>query len=420
MKALLYISFPVIILLNSCASTLYTGAENDDLYYSASDRPAVSDMAVANNPVAEKELKANNYYDNVYAADTLVTDKYSVPSDYDDQIVANNSNNGSMSGSGYDYYDDSYSNRLNMFHGNYFNPYWQDPFYFSYGYPYGGMGYGFNYGLGFGYGLGYGLGFGYGWGYPYYYGFDYPYFGFGYPYYGFGYPYYSYYPFYGSYYGSDAYNTHYGRRERPSNSSSRYNNMGYAGSRREGTYASSQGGTYSGQDSRRSASGTAAGSSQNPQVQRSSVSSSRTQSGVRPDYRSANRTYTPSYNNPRLSTRPSYNNSRVTNESTVSRNYGNTATVRNAPRYNQSSGSGGSNSFSNMQRRYSSPSGSARSYSVPSRRSAESVGSSSRSYSPSSSGGGFSRSYSSGSSGGSFSGSSGRSSSSSHSSGGRR
>ena len=102
-------------------------------------------------------MKANDYYDNVYAADTLVTDKYSVPSDYDDQIVVNNNN---MGGSGYDYYDDSYSNRINMFYGNYFNPYWQDPYYFNfgfnYGYPY--MGFGMNFGYGFGIGFGYGYG----------------------------------------------------------------------------------------------------------------------------------------------------------------------------------------------------------------------------------------------------------------------
>jgi hypothetical protein len=442
MKALLYISFLMLFILSSCSSTLYTGAENDDLYYSAADKPVVNERAAVNNPVEEKELKANSYYDNVYAADTLVTDKYSVPSDYDDQIVANNNNPGSMSGSGYDYYDDSYSNRINMFYGNSFYPYWQDPFYFGYGYPYGGLGFGFNFGYGFG------LGFGYG----------YPYYGYGYPYYGYGYGgYYPYYPYYGGgYYPSDAYNTTYGRRERPSSMSSRWNdNLGTAGSgRRSGTYANSGGRSATGSqsltpESRRSAAGVTGGTSATAQqatrgdaVSRSATSTTRSQANVKPEYKSANRSYTPSYTNPRMSTRPSYNNSRISSESTTgrinstvsqTRTFGNTATVKNSPRYfNQGSGSGEkSNSFSNMQRKYSSPSGSSsRSYSMPSRRSAESSGSSSRSYSSPSSGrsssGSFSRSSSSGSSGGSFSGSS-RSSSgggggggSTHSSGGRR
>ena len=264
MKALLYISFLMLFILSSCSSTLYTGAENDDLYYSASDKPVVSERAAVNNPVAEKELKANSYYDNVYAADTLVTDKYSVPSDYDDQIAANNNNPGSMSGNGYDYYDDSYSNRINMFYGNYFNPYWQDPFYFGYGYPYGGLSFGFNFGYGFGFGFGYG--------YPYYgYGYGYPYYGYGYPYYGYGYPYYPYYG--GGYYPYDAYySTPYGRRERPSTMSSRWNdNLGTAGSgRRSGNYASSGGRSSTGSqsltpESRRGVAGVTGGTAANAQ-----------------------------------------------------------------------------------------------------------------------------------------------------------
>jgi hypothetical protein len=455
MKALLYISFLMLFILSSCSSTLYTGAENDDLYYSASDKPVVSDRAAVNNPVAEKELKANSYYDNVYAADTLVTDKYSVPSDYDDQIAANNSNPGSMSGNGYDYYDDSYSNRINMFSGNYYYPYWQDPYYYGYGYgyPYGGLSFGFNFGYGFGFGFGYG--------YPYY-GYGYPYYGYGYPYYGYpyyGYGYYPYYPYYGGgYYPNDTYySTPYGRRERPSTMSSRWNdNLGTAGSgRRSGSYASSGGRSTTGSqsltpESRRGVTGVTGGTAVTSQqdnkgdaaVSRSAASTSGSQASTKPEYKSANRSYTPSYNNPRMSTRPSYNNSRISNgspagaaNSTVgqTRTFGNTATVKNSPRYfNQSSGSGErSSSFSNMQRKYSAPSsgGSSRSYSMPSRRSIESSGGSSRSFSsPSSSGhsssGSFSRSSSSGSSGGSFSGSSGRSSSGggggSHSSGGRR
>ena len=105
MKALSQIAVLILLILSSCSPAVYTGAEYDDLYYSASDQPDVKSKSVVTDQVAENELKANSYYDNIYAADTLVTDKYSVPSDYDDQIVVNNNISG---GSGYDYYDDSY------------------------------------------------------------------------------------------------------------------------------------------------------------------------------------------------------------------------------------------------------------------------------------------------------------------------
>ena len=269
MKALSHIAVLMALILNSCAPAVYTGAEYDDLYYSPSDKPQVKQSAVVNDQVAEKELKANTYYDNVYAADTLVTDKYSVPSDYDDQIVVNNSNAG---GSGYDYYDDSYSNRINMFYGNYFNPYWQDPYYFSagfnYGYPY--VGFGMNFGYGFG------IGFGFGYGYPYYgYG-GYPYYGYGYPYdpyYGYGGYYGCCYPYYGgAYYHSDDYYPSYGRRERPSSLSSNYNdNLGTGGSGRRNSDGTAGGYSAAGRrtsstnqlattDARRSASGITSGS----------------------------------------------------------------------------------------------------------------------------------------------------------------
>jgi hypothetical protein len=457
MKALSHIALLIALVLSSCTPALYTGAEYDDLYYSAADKPVVTERTVVSTQTPEKELKANEYYDNVYAADTLVTDKYSVPSDYDDQVVVNNSN---MSGSGYDYYDDSYANRINMFYGgNYFNPYWQDPFYMNFGYNYGYPYFGF--GLNFGYGFGIGFGWGYG-GYPYY---GYPYYGYGYypyydPYYYYGGGYYGY-PYYGGgYYHYDDHNSpSYGRRERPSNLSSNYNdNLGLGGSRRSsgssGVYSTSGGRTNSGSqgiapDTRRSAAGMTTGSTgrvtqdvvkNEGASARSASSSSRTVVNSRPDYKSSNRTYTPSYNNPRMSTRPSYNNSRVYegtgsnarqgNSSTGgSRNFNSTAPVRNSQNrvMNQSSGNGQkANSFSNMQRRYSTPSSSSRSYSAPSKRSfgssgGYSSGSSGRSSSysgGSSSGSGSRSSYSGGSSSSGSSG--GRSSSSSHSSGGRR
>jgi hypothetical protein len=450
MKAISYIVSLMLLILGSCTPTLYTGAEYDDLYYSASDKPVVKEKYDISDQVAEKELKANNYYDNIYSADTLVTDKYSVPSDYDDQIIVNNN----MGGSGYDYYDNSYANRINMFYGNSFYPYWHDPFYFNagfnYGYPY------FGFGLNFGYGFGIGFGYGYG-GYPYYgyspYYYD-PYYYYGGGYYGCCNPYYG-----GGYYQSDSHSPSYGRRERPSSMSSSWNdNLGITGSSRRnsnlsgGGYSASGRRTYTGTqatstESRRTAaskvssyqaSDAALGKTSQDVVKsenagsRTAASTQRTQVNVRPDYKNANRTYTPSYNNPRMSTRPSYNNSRVSenlNRSngsvSESRNFNNTAPVRNSQNriINQNSGNGNrGNSFSNMQRRYSSPSSSSKTYSVPSRRSGESSGRSysSGSFNKSSSGSGSSGSYSRSSySSGSSSGSSSRSSST-RSSGGRR
>jgi hypothetical protein len=451
MKALSYISILALLVFSSCSSTLYTGADYDDLYYSASDAPVLNDRATARGPIEEKELRANDYYDNVYAGDTLIADRYSLPSDYDDQIVANNSVSG---GSGYDYYNDSYADRLSMFYGNYFNPYWQDPFYFNFGYNFGYP----YFGLGFNYGFPYfGLGFGFNFGYPYYYGYN-PYYWdpfyyggyWGYPYFGGGYysyPYYSHYGYYG-----EGRGTSYGRRERPSNMSSRYNeNMGTAGYRRgDGTYSgysatgrrSAPGNqTAVTTDARRSATGTTtptavARSGQDvvksdAGTPRSAASMQRSQVNTKPEYRNAERSYVPSYNNPRMSTRPSYNNSRVSDGSGTrineSRNFSNSAPVRSSQSrsLNQSSGNTvRSGSFNSIQRRYSTPSSSSRTYSAPSRRSYESgrsysSGSSrSSSYSGGSSSG-FSRSsYSSGSS--SYSSGGGRSSSSSHSSGSRR
>ncbi len=336
MKALSYITIIVLLVFNSCSSTLYTGAEYDDLYYSGSDKPETKQAPVAANQSAQKELRANDYYDNVYNADTLITDKYSLPSDYDDQIVANNSN---MGGSGYDYYDDSYTNRINMFSGNYYYPSWQMPFSYGMGFNFGYPSFGFGYNYGFGYPY---------YGYnpyfydpffydPFYYGGYNPYFGYGYGYgYGYGgYPYHSRY---------DSYSSNYGRRERPSNMSSRWNdNLGMGGSGRRsndvtgGSYSASGRRTVPGgtqnvtPDARRSATGTTQGV-----TPRSASQTQRTQAGERPDYKSANRTYTPSYNNPRMSTRPSYNNSRVSNSpaagstsSNTARNFNSTAPVRN-------------------------------------------------------------------------------------------
>jgi len=424
MKVLTYISGIFLLILGSCTSTRYSASEYDDLYYSSSDKPAAIAQPSGNQQIAEQNLSVNDYYDNMYAVDTLVSDQFNDAAQIDDQIIINNY------GGGYDYYDNSYSGRLNMFYGNYFNPYWQDPFYFSmgYGYPYSGWGYGFGFGypyfgLGFNYGFPY-YGYGYGFGYGGYYGGYYPsYFGGYYP------PYY-----YGGYYRGHGYDDsyiNYGRRERASTMSSRSGNSMSAGggySRRDASLtsrASSSGGgsrSYSGTpaastNTRRTDPSTGtAGVSKSAVSGRSSSGSqeavkgtnARTgngsqqgSSGARPEYKNSNRTYTPSYNNPRMSTRPSYNNSRTLGSEPGSRVNNSiersSSTIKSVP-----STSGGQRLPAYRSGSTGSGSGT---YSVPARRSSDGGGSSSS--------GSYSRS-SSGSSG--YSGSGGRSSYSSGSS----
>jgi hypothetical protein len=457
MKTLSQILVLALFTLGSCTSSLYTGGEYDDLYYQPSDQQVAKNNQPVNEQIAQGNLKDKGYYDNIYAADTLVSDQYS------DAVDINNQGGGytSNSNQGYDYYDEyPYSNRLRMFYGNYFDPYWRDPFYMDYG-----MGMGFGYGYGYGYGMGYGFG-----GFPYY-GMGYGYGGLYGDYYGYGYPGYygglygGYYGYYGSgYYGGlyggfrEVNSVPYGRQTRPSNLSPRWNsNVGGIGAARGSSYASASASRVGGRTSGVQTTGTGVrrtGSSALNTQQAVNQGTKRTvqtnQGGpanVRPAYNSANRTYTPSYNNPRMSTRPSYNNSRVTEGTSVSvprnggtsspRVYNNSGAVRtpsNQGTYRNSYNNVRSNSSGSVPRRSESPSGynspsgqirsnsyrSSESYSVPSRSSVQRSSSSGSSYSGSSSG--RSSSYSSGSSGSSSRGSysSGSSSSGSSSGGGSR
>jgi hypothetical protein len=441
MKAVNYISILLLLVLGSCSSGLYTGFEYDDLYYLPSDKPATKVQAPVSKQIAEGDLKAEEYYDNIYAADTLVSDDYSNAINYDDAALNEN-----YGGTEYNYYDNySYTGRLRRFYGNYFYPYWRDPFYSSYGWP----------SMNFGYGSPYSFydpfmydPFYYDYGYSGYYGGYYP---GNYGYYG-GYysPFYSsfYNPYYSSWgysnagYGRDYNNSvAYGRRERQSTYSTRWNNslQPSASSRRDGylskgTPADGVRRSPTGSsnalatDTRRTVSTTvnnqqalnAADRKVNQSASKTATTRSTTVS--KPEYNTVNRTYTPNYSNPRMSTRPSYNNSRISTESSGSGNYrgSNERTSpsvsagqsRSVPSYSNSS------TYSAPSRRSSSGSYSSGSY-------GSSSGRSSSSYSSGSSGGGSrSSSYSGGSSSGSSSSSSSSGSSSSSSggstSGGRR
>src|SRR5512137_1932992 len=121
MKALYYIIGLALLTLASCSSGLYVGTEYDDLYYQSADQPVTRVQTRVSQPVAEGNLQSGAYYDNIYDNDTLVSKEYTDAVDYNDAL--------GYSDNYYNYYDNySYAGRLNRFYGNYFSPYWRDPF----------------------------------------------------------------------------------------------------------------------------------------------------------------------------------------------------------------------------------------------------------------------------------------------------
>lgn len=76
MKAISYISVLALLVSASCSSVMYTGAEYDDLYYLPSDRAAVVTRTMPASAITENITASPQYYDNIYAADTLVSDEY--------------------------------------------------------------------------------------------------------------------------------------------------------------------------------------------------------------------------------------------------------------------------------------------------------------------------------------------------------
>lgn len=439
MKAFTYISGLALLVLSSCSSGLYTSREYDDLYYTSSDREAEGTTVIVRNRPVERDLRAEEYYDNIYAADTLVSEEYA-------EAAANGMDAQGGSIINNYYYDNSYSSRLRMFYGNYFDPYWRDPFYYSYfpyaAYSYGGWGYPYSYSL---YDPFYYDPYFYD---PFYYGSfsRYGYYGSYYPYYYSSYysPFYSpfYNRYYGYYYNDEVSNVSYGRRERSSTLSTRYNNSVSGGvssvsrrdsylsgdvSKTDGDAAKSAVETTSAgrrsisSDINRSTTGTTrAGETQNPVRQSTDAaagSATRRVAVERPEYNSTSRSYTPSYTNPRTSTRPSYNNTRVGTDNAGS---GSTRVIQTPSGVRSGSSTySPSRSGSGSSGVYSVPSRSGSSSSSPASRSYSSPGTRSSSYS---SGSSYSGSYSGGSSssGSSSSSSSGSSRSSGSSSGGRR
>ena len=202
MKKFWYI-IPVILMAGrACSSLRFTGTVNDDLYYRPSDQPVI-----ITERTAEARSTDQTYYDNIFAADTLIADEYIPDSEYAEYAA------GSEAAIVNNYYGSSAAERIYLFNDDYFYPYWRDPFYFS---P-------FSMRLNFGYSY---------WGYPYYRSYDpfwydwyspYSYYSPYYSYYGGYYPYYSpfsyygYNPWYSSYmypslYYADSYKLTTGRR----------------------------------------------------------------------------------------------------------------------------------------------------------------------------------------------------------------
>ena len=113
MKAINYISLAALLVSGACTSSLYTGVEYDDLYFLPSDR-AVTAVRSPEKQVVEGNLKTAEYYDNIYAADTLMSDEYS------EALNSQNALNGDYKQGYYDgFYDSqSYTGRLRRFYGN--------------------------------------------------------------------------------------------------------------------------------------------------------------------------------------------------------------------------------------------------------------------------------------------------------------
>ncbi|HQB52105.1 MAG TPA: hypothetical protein PLX62_04280, partial [Bacteroidales bacterium] len=236
MKRFFYIIPVILVIASACSSLRFTGAYyNDDLYY----RPSENTVAVTASTVQGRN-DGQAYYDNIYAADTLIADEY-VPADEYSEYAA-----GGEQTIVYNYYG-SAADRIYLFSDDYFYPYWRDPFYYS---P-------FSLRLSLGYGYWGPYGSFYSWGYdPFYYDYYYPYsysyyypYSYYSPYYSWGYNPYSYYNYYGGYYGYGYYGYYpwYSGYGYPSH----YNDGGYVQNiARRGGYSTMSRGSYSNTDTR--------------------------------------------------------------------------------------------------------------------------------------------------------------------------
>ena len=223
MKKFLYIIPVILLTASSCSSLRFTGAVSDDLYYRPSDQPVVVEKSTTVVRGADQA-----YYDNIFAADTLIADEYIPENEYVDYASAGEAtviNN---------YYGSSAAERIYLFNSDYFYPYWRDPFYFS---PFS-----MSYGLGYGYYRPYGYSY---WGYdPFWYDWYSPY-----SYYSYYSPYYS--PYYSSFY--SPYYSPWSGYYSPWYSTYYYSENLKPTVARRGGYSSTARGSYTTSDARRKA-----------------------------------------------------------------------------------------------------------------------------------------------------------------------
>ncbi len=76
MKQFWYIIPAILVTASSCTSTSYTGASNDDLYYRPSEKPVTATQST------QTKSADQTYYDNIFAADTLIADEYIPDNEY--------------------------------------------------------------------------------------------------------------------------------------------------------------------------------------------------------------------------------------------------------------------------------------------------------------------------------------------------
>jgi hypothetical protein len=80
MKRFWYIIPAILVITSACSSLRFTGTTNDDLYY----RPSEAPVTVA----TAEDRNAGQYYDNIFADDTLIADEYIPDNEYEEYAAA--------------------------------------------------------------------------------------------------------------------------------------------------------------------------------------------------------------------------------------------------------------------------------------------------------------------------------------------
>lgn len=388
MKAKIIISVLTALVMSACSSSYMAKSGNDDLYYTPGKGSSIpqsqtenTNVSAKNFPSAEKRSssqmtdyeKYRASMENRELADSAGqtyadTSNMQNVADSKEPVVESDEYYGE-GGDSYVYNNYYYANRLNRFHGGFYDPFFYDPFYFDSWYS-----------------PGWSFSIGWGWGYPYYdYYYPYGYWGYyGYnPYYGHRYGYFDYYGYgYGRWGGSYSSDRKYGRIPNRSNLTNtpygrRSNTTGYISNnsvsrekstRMGSTVGSSRGGSTSPSGRRYTNDNvsTSRGSSERsvytrraPVDNNGAVMSGRRYDNPgaanrRTEYnensRNSGRTYTPTYSKPRNYSRASYNESSSSNSYSGGRNSSSSPSSQSYSRPSSSSNSSPSSSGSSYRR----------------------------------------------------------------------